>query len=59
MKIPLVVIGAPLVIDGAAFRPADADLFPTLKRICDEVHRAPVGRPDEPGTANENHGLHG
>ncbi len=42
---PLVVIGAPLVIDGAAFRPADADLFPTLKRICDEVHRAPIGRP--------------
>src|ERR687896_2529690 len=29
---PLVVIGAPLVIDGAAFRPADADLFPVLKR---------------------------
>src|SRR5438552_11050128 len=25
---PLVVIGAPLVIDGAAFRPADANLFP-------------------------------
>ncbi len=42
---PLVVIGAPLVIDGAAFRPADADLFPTLRRICDEVHRAPIGRP--------------
>jgi 3-hexulose-6-phosphate synthase len=35
---PLVVIGAPLVIDGAAFKPADANLFPTLKRICDEVH---------------------
>src|SRR5688572_3196010 len=26
---PLVVVGAPLVIDGAAFRPASADLFPT------------------------------
>src|SRR5437899_1637986 len=37
---PLVVIGAPLVIDGAAFRPADADLFPTLKQICDDIHRS-------------------
>ena len=38
---PLVVIGAPLVIDGAAFRPADTNLFLTLKRICDEIHAAP------------------
>src|SRR5438552_2623458 len=37
---PLVVIGAPLVIDGAAFRPADADLFSTLKQICDDIHRS-------------------
>jgi 3-hexulose-6-phosphate synthase len=36
---PLVVIGAPLVIDGAAFRAADNDLFSVLKNICDEVHR--------------------
>ena len=42
---PLVVIGAPLVIDGAAFKPADSNLYPTLKRICDEVHRAPVRGP--------------
>src|SRR5215213_9781931 len=28
---PLVVVGAPLVIDGAAFRPADRDLFPVLQ----------------------------
>lgn len=35
---PLVVVGAPLVIDGAAFRPADSNLFPTLKKICDEIH---------------------
>jgi 3-hexulose-6-phosphate synthase/6-phospho-3-hexuloisomerase len=41
---PLVVIGAPLVIDGTAFRPADPDLFPTIKRICDEVHRTPFQR---------------
>jgi 3-hexulose-6-phosphate synthase len=36
---PLVVIGAPLVIDGAAFRAADNDLFSVLKNICEEVHR--------------------
>lgn len=42
---PLVVIGAPLVIDGAAFRPADGNLYPTLRRICDEVHRTPYHRP--------------
>jgi len=35
---PLVVVGAPLVIDGAAFRPADQNLFPVLKRICDDIH---------------------
>ena len=45
---PLVVIGAPLVIDGAAFRPADADLFPTLKKICDAIHAQPdAPRPRE------------
>lgn len=36
---PLVVIGAPLVIDGAAFRPADRDLFPVLRRICQDIRR--------------------
>jgi len=35
---PLVVVGAPLVIDGTAFRPAD-NLFDKLKQICDDVHR--------------------
>ena len=43
---PLVVIGAPLVIDGAAFRPADTNLFPRLKNICDAIHRgAPKVQP--------------
>lgn len=42
---PLVVIGAPLVIDGEAFRPADANLFHTLKRICDDIRRVPYRRP--------------
>jgi len=36
---PLVVVGAPLVIDGAAFRPADSNLFPVLRTICDDVHK--------------------
>jgi 3-hexulose-6-phosphate synthase len=39
---PLVVVGAPLVIDGAAFRPADGALFPKLKRICEEVKKQEV-----------------
>ncbi len=39
---PLVVIGAPLVIDGAAFRPADDNLFSVLKKICDEIHQVKV-----------------
>jgi 3-hexulose-6-phosphate synthase len=38
---PLVVVGAPLVIDGAAFRPADGNLYNKLKQICDAVHRIP------------------
>ena len=40
---PFVVVGAPLVIDGAAFRPASSDLFPVLRRICDDIHRTPIG----------------
>jgi 3-hexulose-6-phosphate synthase len=36
---PFVVVGAPLVIDGTAFRPAEGDLFQKLKQICDNVHR--------------------
>ncbi|HEY7473847.1 MAG TPA: orotidine 5'-phosphate decarboxylase / HUMPS family protein [Vicinamibacterales bacterium] len=34
---PLVVIGAPLVIDGAAFRPAGGDLLRRLSEICQRV----------------------
>jgi 3-hexulose-6-phosphate synthase len=36
---PFVVVGAPLVIDGTAFRPAEGNLFDKLKHICDSVHR--------------------
>ena len=39
---PLVVVGAPLVIDGAAFRPADRELFPVLQKICREIKRQGV-----------------
>ena len=38
---PLVVVGAPLVIDGAAFRPADANLFPVLKKITEDIRKTP------------------
>jgi 3-hexulose-6-phosphate synthase/6-phospho-3-hexuloisomerase len=38
---PLVVVGAPLVIDGAAFRPADSDLFPVLKKITEDIRKTP------------------
>jgi 3-hexulose-6-phosphate synthase len=42
---PLVVIGAPLVIDGTAFRPADGDLFSVLKKICDDIRKTPYRHP--------------
>jgi 3-hexulose-6-phosphate synthase/6-phospho-3-hexuloisomerase len=35
---PLVVIGAPLVVDADAFRTADGNLEGTLKIICERVH---------------------
>jgi 3-hexulose-6-phosphate synthase len=42
---PFVVVGAPLVIDGASFRVADGNLFAKLKQICDAVHRIPARQP--------------
>ena len=35
---PLVVIGAPLVIDGERFSQASNDPFAVLRKICEEVH---------------------
>jgi 3-hexulose-6-phosphate synthase len=35
---PLVVVGAPLVIDGAAFRQAEGDVGAVLRLICEAVH---------------------
>lgn len=45
---PLVVIGAPLVIDGERFSQAANDPFAVLRKICEEVHAygdVPVGTP--------------
>ena len=46
---PLVVVGAPLVIDGAAFRPASSDLFPVLRKVCDDIHQLPLPMAASPG----------
>jgi 3-hexulose-6-phosphate synthase len=35
---PLVVLGAPLTIDAAAFRTADGDLEGSLRLICEKIH---------------------
>lgn len=44
---PLVVLGAPLVIDAEAFQPASGNVEDALRMICDKVHSygdIPVGR---------------
>ncbi|MEX2309078.1 MAG: orotidine 5'-phosphate decarboxylase / HUMPS family protein [Pirellulales bacterium] len=44
---PLVVLGAPLVIDAEAFKTASGNVEESLRLICDKVHRygdVPVGR---------------
>ena len=58
---PLVVVGAPLVIDGAAFRPASSDLFPVLRKICEDIHRTSIGssrRPRSERAPAADHDLH-
>ena len=45
-----------LVIDGAAFRPADRNLFPVLKKICDDVHAVDF-HPSAHTTRAGDHGL--
>lgn len=42
---PLVVLGAPLVIDADEFKRADDDLHATLAEICRAVHGTPFTRP--------------
>jgi 3-hexulose-6-phosphate synthase len=41
---PLVVLGAPLVIDADGFKPAGSDLFSILKEICGEIRKTPMLR---------------
>jgi 3-hexulose-6-phosphate synthase len=39
---PLVVLGAPLVIDAEGFKPAGNNLFDILKEICGEIRKTPM-----------------
>jgi 3-hexulose-6-phosphate synthase len=41
---PLVVLGAPLVVDAEGFKPAGSDLYSILKEVCDEIRKTPMGR---------------
>lgn len=42
---PLVVLGAPLVIDADDFRPASTDLHGVLQEICSEIRKTPFKVP--------------
>ena len=42
---PLVVLGAPLVIDADDFKPASTDLYEILREICGEIRKTPFKRP--------------
>jgi 3-hexulose-6-phosphate synthase/6-phospho-3-hexuloisomerase len=42
---PLVVLGAPLVIDADEFKTASTDLYGILREICSEIRRTPFERP--------------
>jgi 3-hexulose-6-phosphate synthase len=53
---PLVVVGAPLVIDGAAFRPASLDLFPVLRKICDDIHEIRLAPKSVTGAGRDKRG---
>jgi 3-hexulose-6-phosphate synthase len=44
---PLVVLGAPLVIDAEGFKPAGNNLFDILKEICGEIRKTPLRRMTE------------
>jgi 3-hexulose-6-phosphate synthase len=41
---PLVVLGAPLVIDADGFKPVATDLYGILKEICDEIRRRDIAK---------------
>jgi 3-hexulose-6-phosphate synthase len=42
---PLVVLGAPLVIDADDFKPSSNDLHAVLSEICGEIRKTPFNRP--------------
>jgi 3-hexulose-6-phosphate synthase len=44
---PLVVLGAPLVIDAEGFKPAGNNLFDVLKEICGEIRKTPLRMPEQ------------
>ena len=44
---PLVVLGAPLVIDADSFKTADGNLESSLKKICDAIHSQKVFNPNK------------
>jgi 3-hexulose-6-phosphate synthase/6-phospho-3-hexuloisomerase len=52
---PLVVLGAPLVIDADAFKPAGTSLYEILKEICGEIRKAPLKRKGQ-GVRSQGHG---
>ena len=53
---PLVVLGAPLVVDANAFQTASGDVAGTLRKICQQVHGygdVPLGGTHEPCRGSE------
>ena len=44
---PLVVLGAPLVIDADEFKTASTDLHAVLSEICAEIRKTPFKPPQE------------
>jgi 3-hexulose-6-phosphate synthase len=53
---PLVVLGAPLVIDADEFKTASTDLHDVLAQICREIRRTPFQRPPHWGAAAAGRG---
>jgi 3-hexulose-6-phosphate synthase len=43
---PLVVLGAPLVIDADGFKPAGSNLYDILVEICGEIRKTPLKTPE-------------
>jgi len=54
---PLVVLGAPLVIDADEFKTASTDLHEVLSQICREIRRLPFQRPAHWTAAASGRGM--